>query len=291
MKMIHLSTRVSAALVAVGCLLLSACASDGHLVTLQEGYADSTWKGHRIGEAFAKWGFPIMPPVHNADGTYTYRWLGQARYAYDQQTGHADTSYGTINLYEKRIGAGDCSVIITTDANRVITNLETTQQVRACTDSIFSTGMAPTAQNAADGKVLEQQAHDVRILDERFVKTCSDPEYADLLDESHCEMGLIGYTHINLKITPAQRKALLSWNKEMNALADDYKAFFLSTGKTGEVSFVRFSDSQDAPAKQDDATLLGEKLPTHLSMLVLHTSQRVTQMVQHSKSTYHQFGQ
>ena len=290
MKMLPVSIRAKALAVASACLFLSACASDGHLVNVQEAYAKNAWKGHHIGEALVKWGFPFVPPVHNADGTMVYQWVGQAGYAYDQQTGHADTAYGTVDFYEQRIGKASCSLSITTDAKGIITNLDTTQEIRGCTDSLFSTGLAPNAQTAAEGQALERQMRTIQVIDERFKTVCNDPQYSGLFDQSRCNMGFVSYIP-NSKMTPVQRRALLSWNKEMTAVADDYKAFFLSTGRPGEADLVRMIDTQLAPIPQDDALMLEEKFALRLPMVVMRTSTRIRQFAQHSRRTYHQFGQ
>lgn len=300
MNMTSFLTRAGAALVAVASLFLSACAADGHVVTVQESYAKSAWKNHRIGEAFAKWGFPWIPVVHNPDGTTLYRWVGQARYAYEQQTGHAETAYGGANFYETRIGTGSCVLLITADASGVITNLDTTQEVRGCTDALFSNGLAPTAKNAADGLVLERQIKAIRAIDERFMAACSAPQYSTLFNQSNCKLGVMVYPP-NFKMTMADRKLLLAWIKEMNVITDDYKAFFLSSGNNSDASFVSMSTMTQTSApsasavsaeKQDeDASMLDDKFPSRLVMAVTHTQMRVTSSASHSRQTYHQLGQ
>lgn len=60
----------------------------------------------------------------------------------------------SVGICETRVGKGSCALLITADSDGAITNLEATQDVRGRTDSLLSTGLAPNAQNAADGLAL-----------------------------------------------------------------------------------------------------------------------------------------
>ncbi|WP_152601948.1 MULTISPECIES: hypothetical protein [Burkholderia] len=118
-----------------GCfLMLSGCAADGHLITLQEAIANSHWTGRPISEALAKWGRPTGGIRHAEDGTTAYIWPFGQNYSYGLLTGTntqlvAGGAPGgtlvTTNQYEQHTGTMECTMIINADSKGIITHFET----------------------------------------------------------------------------------------------------------------------------------------------------------------------
>jgi hypothetical protein len=122
------------ALVGGGFLILSGCAADGHLISVQEAIANSRWTGRPISEALAKWGKPTGGVRHAEDGTTVYIWsLGQ-NYTYGLLAGTSTQwvaggapggTYLTTNEYEEHTDTMECTMIINADSKGIITHFET----------------------------------------------------------------------------------------------------------------------------------------------------------------------
>lgn len=122
------------ALAGGGFLILSGCAADGHLITVQEAIANSHWTGRPISEALAKWGKPTGGVRHAEDGTTVYIWsLGQNS-TYGLLTGTntqlvaGGAPGGTLvteNQYEQHTDTLECTMIINADSKGIITHFET----------------------------------------------------------------------------------------------------------------------------------------------------------------------
>ncbi len=117
-----------------GFLILSGCAADGHLISVQEAIANSRWTGRPINEALAKWGRPNAGVRHAEDGTTVYIWSWGQNYTYGLLTGTntqlvAGGAPGgtlvTTNQYEQHTDTMECTMLINADAKGIITHFET----------------------------------------------------------------------------------------------------------------------------------------------------------------------
>ncbi|MFL9883256.1 hypothetical protein PQR66_09485 [Paraburkholderia agricolaris] len=122
------------ALVGGGFLILSGCAADGHLITVQEVIANSRWTGRPINEALAKWGKPTGGVRHAEDGTTVYIWNFGQNSTYGLLTGTntqlmAGGAPGgtlvTTNEYEQHTDTLECLMLINADSKGIITHFET----------------------------------------------------------------------------------------------------------------------------------------------------------------------
>ena len=270
--------RTMVALVVVGGLLLSACATTR---------ARHSWNGHPIAEAMAKWGIPVIEPAQVADGTTVYHWLWSPSYTYDQQVGYATTDYGTVDFYEKQVGRGACGLSINADSSGTITNLETSQNVRQCGDIFWASGVSPDETTAINGKALASNLRSIRAIDQRYRMACARPEYAKLFDQSRCNVGMtsVAVTVRILEITPQERATFASWLHEMGEITGNYLAFFRSTGAPQDMQIVQIVESMP------DWSMPDARAPGGFADVqrVGSAARKLSLLVQHSIRTYHQF--
>jgi hypothetical protein len=218
---------------AIGCLMLSACASDGHLVSIPEAIANKNWNGHPVYEAIAKWGKPLSV-AHAGDGTTLYEWGWSPKYAYNEYAGSSYSSDGVqTDYFQRRIGTAECLLLINADSNGIITHLETRQAAAGCVDFYWGSNSAsPDAATGVKGKMLGERIEKAKEINERYRVVCTKPEYAGLFAEMHCN-DFANFTiasDVNLlKITPKQRELFSKWRAEMDSVVNAYLVFLRST--------------------------------------------------------------
>jgi hypothetical protein len=279
MKNILNKTRITCA--AICCLLLSACASDGHMISVPEAIANKNWIGHPIYEAMGKWGKPLVTPV--GDGTGLYQWGRSSKYAYNAYVGSSTSSYGQTDFYKQQIGTAECLILINADANGIITHFETRQSASGCTDFYWGSGSAsPDAESAAKGKLLVESLAKAKELNARYEMIYTKPEYAELFSEAHSDDNsyfTVGPDVVAGKLTPHQIELFSKWRAEMDSVVKDYQVFLRSTQDRADKSQadnIEFMNKATPPATEKNNRKLQNEYITYrnakaLSMYVRRT--------------------
>lgn len=300
-KMKKEKTIVNAAKTAVAAgvgLFLSACAGAGPIDTVSESRLNDAWKGHPVTEALGKWGGPVVVRP-DGNGTTLYQWMFGENYVYDQYTGsdtkytgesaqyHSDghitysPEYETTDHYEKRRGSRICVLQLHADANGAIMNLETKDTDGGCKEFYSGThSTPPDAAAIAKGKVYADRFQTLKSIAARYEATCTKPEYLALFGKSPCDpsgMKIVG-ARKESQMTPEQKAVLGKWSVEMNAIIEDYLAFFRGTGSHSDKATV---DSVEQMRSIENSGKFNAFLVQEIS-----TSTHARQLEQYTKDAY-----
>ncbi|WP_157634477.1 hypothetical protein [Variovorax sp. Root318D1] len=125
--------RIKKYLIATVAVLLTACGTDGHLISIPEAVAKSRWIGRPINEAMVKWGKPNGRVESIQNGAMFYEWVWAEGFTYNAYTGSntqmvSGNTLLTTNYYQTRNGLDQCKLWISSDAKGVIMKFETTSQ-------------------------------------------------------------------------------------------------------------------------------------------------------------------
>ncbi|HEX7643258.1 MAG TPA: hypothetical protein VF472_13715 [Burkholderiaceae bacterium] len=276
----NIFNRMKIASIASGSLLLSACASDGHMTSTSDTVANSNWKGHPVIEAMAKWGKPMrVTPAGN--GATLYEWMWSPKYTYDQAVGsqreykgeesirNSDGSisyipvYGNTSIYEQRTGFGECNLAITANFDGFITNLDIKQAASGCADVFGGANSAsPDAATAAKAKVLSENLKKAKAVDGKYRMLCAKADYIELFEDPSCDSVTFKVAkNVNVsKLTPDQKRLFSQWRAEMQSITDEYKAFLHSTGSAADKGNADFLDSMKPVDEKYNVGLQNEGL-------------------------------
>lgn len=244
MRLRTLHALVKLAVFVGACLFLSSCAG---VDTASVSRINEQWKGHPLTEAIGKWGTPMeIKKDENGAPVYTWWFYGKG-YTYNQYLGsethytgeaaeyHSDghitytPTYATKDYYKERQGSRICMTKAHTDPGHMINYLEIQDLDGGCS-YFFSSDKAgpPDAATAEKGKVVADKFAEIKSLIARRKALCAKPEYAALFEASPCDNPYfnIAGARTEAKMSPEQKRKLFGWSLEMNALIDDYLAFF-----------------------------------------------------------------
>jgi hypothetical protein len=256
MRKKNIFNRPKITVMAICCLLLSACANSP-IASIPEAIAKKNWTGHPVTEAIAKWGKSVPKPV--GDGTTVYEWAMGGNYA---QTKYVPTTehnmFGDMlsSKRETEVVNKQCTLTITADANGIITNFETNRSsggAGGCSEFYYgSDSVSPDAASAAKGKMLVENMDKARKLNDSYEMICNNPEYAALFKDMHCDdsQPFSVASDVKLaKITPKQQELFAKWRAEMDSVVMAYQVFLRGTQSPIDKGMADGVDTGNAAVK------------------------------------------